>query len=156
MTTAARAKAATEQRQASTRQKLPPIFVGLSIGGLFAIEALLSGVEAARLVLINTLRKPCVRLDWINQAMGRLVAAGGFPLLLDAMLPMLVNPDKLAEMRDARLGSAPYIPASDDDPAYRLMTGGASANWDVPYEDLSVPVLILNGLQDRVFRLALF
>ena len=39
-----------------------PIFVGLSIGGLFACRTLLSGIEAIGLVLINTLRQEGPRL----------------------------------------------------------------------------------------------
>ena len=54
-----------------------PILVGLSIGGLFAAQAYLAGAPAIGLVLINTLRKPSQRLEWINQAMVRLARLGG-------------------------------------------------------------------------------
>ena len=128
-----------------------PVLVGLSIGGLFAARAILDGTEAAGLVLLNTLRRPGLRLDWINEAMLRLVRAGGFPMLLDAFLPMLVNPAKLADLRADRLGTAAYAPAGEDDAGVRLMREGATAGWDLPYEDLTLPTLVVTGLQDRVF-----
>lgn len=31
------------------------------------------------------------------------------------------------------------------------MAAGATADWDLPYEDLCLPVLAISGLQDRVF-----
>ena len=55
-----------------------PILVGLSIGGLFAARGYLRGAAAEGLVLINTLRKPGRRLDWINRAMVRLAGVGGW------------------------------------------------------------------------------
>ncbi|MFQ5899791.1 MAG: alpha/beta fold hydrolase, partial [Candidatus Methylomirabilia bacterium] len=54
-----------------------PILVGLSIGGLFAARGYLAGVPAVGLVLINTLRKPGPRLEWINQAMVAMARTGG-------------------------------------------------------------------------------
>lgn len=130
-----------------------PVFVGLSIGGLFAARAVLEGPgsEAAGLVLLNTLRKPGLRLDWINEAMLRCVRTGGFPLLLDSFLPMLVNEDKLPDLRPDRLSDAPYAPAGEDDPGVRLMREAASADWDLPYEDLTLPTLVVTGRKDRVF-----
>ena len=60
-----------------------PVYVGLSIGGLFAARAHLAGATAEALVLINTLRVADQRLDWISRAMVRAVDQGGLPLLLD-------------------------------------------------------------------------
>ena len=76
-----------------------PVLVGLSIGGLFAAQAIQNGVQAAGLVLMNTLRKPGLRLDWINESTHRAFEAGGQELLLDLMAPMLFSPRKLTEMR---------------------------------------------------------
>ena len=45
------------------------ILCGLSIGGLYAAITSLEKVDVKGLVLINTLRKPSSRLDWINRAM---------------------------------------------------------------------------------------
>ncbi|HBH01834.1 MAG TPA: hypothetical protein DDZ42_07925 [Candidatus Rokubacteria bacterium] len=58
-----------------------PILVGLSIGGLFAAQGHLAGVPAVGLVLVNTLRKPGPRLEWINQAVVALARAGGTRLV---------------------------------------------------------------------------
>lgn len=135
------------QQQAPTK----PVLVGLSIGGLFAVRSVLDGTEAAGLVLLNTLRRPGLRLDWINEAMLRVVRAGGFAMLLDAFLPMLVDPAKLADLRPNRLGADTYEPAGEDDPGVRLMREGATADWDLPYEELALPTLVVTGRQDRVF-----
>ena len=80
-----------------------PILVGLSIGGLFAAQAYLKGADADGLVLINTLRKPGLRLEWINSAMVRMAGTGGSQLIMEANLPMLVNPDQLAKIRPTLL-----------------------------------------------------
>jgi len=131
----------------------PPraILVGLSIGGLFAARAWLRGAAAEGLVLINTLRRPGPRLDWINRAMVRAVATGGLQLLMDLYLPLLVGEEKLSALRPTCLGEAPYQPL---DPAHghmNLLTWAAEADWDLPYERLDLPVLVMTGLQDRVF-----
>ena len=54
-----------------------PVFVGLSIGGLYAAWTALQGAACAGLVLINTLRRDGPRLQWINDAVVRLVETGG-------------------------------------------------------------------------------
>ena len=50
-----------------------PVFVGLSIGGLYAAQAWLAGAAASQLVLINTLRIDGPRLKWIGDALVRAV-----------------------------------------------------------------------------------
>lgn len=129
-----------------------PILVGLSIGGLFAAQAHLAGTPAIGLVLVNTLRKPSPRLQWINEAMVAMARYGGSRLLMTANLPMLVNPEQLAAMRPAILSGEPYAPMDPKDGLMRLMEGSLEADWDLPYEKLRVPVLLLTGLHDRVFR----
>ena len=47
-----------------------PILVGLSIGGLFAAQAIRDGVDAAGLVYLNTIREIGARIAWINDALG--------------------------------------------------------------------------------------
>lgn len=130
-----------------------PILVGLSIGGLFAAQAYLKGVAAEALVLINTLRKPSLRLEWINSAMVRMAATGGGQLIMEANLPMLVNPEQLAKMRPNLL-QGPYQPMRDGEGLYELMKGSLATDWNLPYEKLAVPVLLMTGLHDRVFRVA--
>ncbi len=128
-----------------------PVLVGLSIGGLFAAKAILQGAAAEGLVLINTLRKPGLALDWINEAITRAAALGGTQLVMDMFLPMLVGPAKLADLRGNCLGGAAYEPADPKSGLIRLLENSRSVNWDIPYEDLTLPVLVLTGLRDRVF-----
>jgi pimeloyl-ACP methyl ester carboxylesterase len=126
-------------------------FVGLSIGGLFAARAWLEDAPAEGLVLINTLRKPGLALDWINEAIARAAALGGQQLVMDMFLPMLVGPKKLAELRPDCLKDTPYEPFPPDAGPLRLLRDSASADWDLPYEQLNLPVLVLTGLRDRIF-----
>jgi pimeloyl-ACP methyl ester carboxylesterase len=128
-----------------------PIMVGLSIGGLFAARAWLRGAAAEGLVLINTLRRPGPRLDWINQGMVRAVRTGGLQLLKDLYLPLLVNEAQLASLRPTCLGDGPYEPLAPAHGHMNLLTSAAGADWDLPYERLELPVLVVAGLQDRLF-----
>ncbi len=130
-----------------------PILVGLSIGGLFAAQAYLAGVEACGMVLINTLRKPGQRLDWINQAMVQLAKIGGGRLVMTANMPTIASPDLLAKMWDATFTNAPYEAPPKADGLLRLMIGSLQTEWDFAYEKLDLPVLILTGKYDRVFRI---
>lgn len=130
-----------------------PIHVGLSIGGLFALEAHLAGgaARADAIVLINTLRKPGPRLDWVNDAVVRAAEVGGFDLMKDILSPLLMNTDWQAANRPDFLKSGPYTPCSPDNRALMLLKSGATADWNVDYEKVDVPVLSITGLQDRVF-----
>jgi pimeloyl-ACP methyl ester carboxylesterase len=130
-----------------------PILVGLSIGGLFAAQAYLGGTQACGLVLINTLRKPGQRLDWINQAMVRLAKLGGGRLVMLANMPTIASPDLLAKMWDISFSDEPYEQPVESDGLLRLMIGSLQTDWDIAYEKLNLPVLILTGKYDRVFRI---
>lgn len=130
-----------------------PILVGLSIGGLFAAQAYLAGTQACGLVLINTLRKPGQRLDWINQAMVRLANLGGGRLVMLANMPTIASPDLLAKMWDISFSDEPYEQPVESDGLLRLMIGSLQTDWDFAYEKLNLPVLILTGKYDRVFRI---
>jgi len=130
-----------------------PIFVGLSIGGLFAARAWLKGAEATGLVLINTLRKQGPRLKWIGDAVVRAVEVGGLELFRDLYIPMLFNEDWLKENREQFLKPAPaYSPLSPDSGLFKLLAeAGRDADWDLPYEQLTLPTLVITGLHDHVF-----
>ena len=128
-----------------------PVLVGLSIGGLFAAQAIERGVVAEGLVLINTLRKSSVRLDWINESTSRAFSLGGRQLLMDLMAPMLINPDKLSELRVGALEEVRYEPVSVKDGHANLMRNATSADWNFPWQNLTVPTLIMTGRHDRVF-----
>jgi 3-oxoadipate enol-lactonase len=129
-----------------------PILVGLSVGGLFAMRAVLEGTPANGLVLINTLRKPGVLVDWIIELEGRLIEMGGMPLLMDVLRPMLAGKEELARQRPNSLSDEGYTPWPKDHPRHRLGSGVRLADWNVPYEQLDLPVLVLTGLHDRLFR----
>ncbi|MEO1329881.1 MAG: alpha/beta hydrolase [Pseudomonadota bacterium] len=127
-----------------------PILTGLSIGGLFAAHARLQGAPAAGLVLLNTLREIGPRIAWVNDAMPTIVSAGGVPLFLDALFPLLVNAEFAAAARPNFIKGG-YQPL---DPAHghmNLMSHAGAADWDLPYERLTPPTLVVTGLQDRVF-----
>lgn len=104
-------------------------------------------------MLINTLRKPGPRLQWINDAMVAMARAGGSRLLMTANLPMLVNPEQLVAMRPSIMTGDAFAPMDAADGLMRLMQGSLETEWDFPYERLSLPVLIMTGLHDRVFRI---
>ena len=130
-----------------------PIHVGLSIGGAFALKAHMAGGagQAEGLVLINTLRKDSPRLNWVNDAVVRVFETGGGDLLKDLYSPLLMNEDWQAENRSAFLGDGGYAPCAPNDPALMLLKSGPTADWNMNYESLDVLVLIISGLQDRVF-----
>ena len=130
-----------------------PILVGLSIGGLFAARAWLEGASALGLVFVNTLRRDGPRLQWIGDALVRAVEVGGLELFRDLFLPLLMNEDWLADNRASFLKpDTAYPPLAADSGFYKLLAeAGRTADWDLPYESLDLPVLVVTGLQDHVF-----
>jgi 3-oxoadipate enol-lactonase len=128
-----------------------PVYVGLSIGGLFAAQAHLAGAPCGALLLINTLRKPGPRLEWVNAAVHRAALTGGGRLVQDLYMPLLSGPAWQAANRPDFLKDAPYEPIEPASGVARLLAAGAGADWDLPYERLTMPVTVLSGLQDRVF-----
>ncbi|MGF1476438.1 MAG: alpha/beta fold hydrolase [Geminicoccaceae bacterium] len=127
-----------------------PLLVGLSIGGLFAAQAVLAGSVVHGLVLLNTLREIGPRIAWVNDAMPVIVKAGGVSLFLDALLPLLVNQDYTAQARE-KFFKGDYEGLSDSHGHMNLMRHAGQADWDIAYEKLSLPVLVITGLEDRVF-----
>jgi pimeloyl-ACP methyl ester carboxylesterase len=130
-----------------------PIMVGLSIGGLFAARAWLKGAEALGLVLINTLRREGPRLKWIGDALVRVAMVGGLDLFRDLFLPLLMNEEWLKNNRSNFLKlRAEYTALSPESGHFKLLSeAGREADWDIPYERLDLPVLVVTGLQDHVF-----
>ncbi|KAA3628890.1 MAG: alpha/beta fold hydrolase [Proteobacteria bacterium] len=130
------------------------ILVGLSIGGLFAAKTWLGGIKGVAvcgLVLINTLRCDGPRLQWINDALVRCARVGGLGLFRDLFAPLLFNEAWLAENRRNFLQDTPYAPLPSDSGHANLLRNAGAVNWNVPYEELVLPVLVVTGLQDRVF-----
>ncbi len=132
---------------------LKPILVGLSIGGLFASRAWLAGAEAIGLVLINTLRREGPRLSWIGDALVRAVEVGGLSLFRDLFLPLLMGEDWLQKNRsDFLLPDAEYAALEPGSGHYKLLSEvGRQADWNIPYDRLDLPTLVITGLQDHVF-----
>lgn len=129
-----------------------PVLVGLSIGGLYAARAILAGASAEGLVLLNTLRKPGVRLDWINAAIVRVMEVAGPLLMRDLMTPLLFGPAWLAAHRaECLLPGTRYEPLDPASGQMELLRRMGEADWDVPWERLDLPMLVVSGLQDRVF-----
>ncbi len=127
-----------------------PILVGLSIGGLYAARAVLGRAKAEGLVLLNTLREIGPRIDWVNHAMARIVAHGGVGLFMDALFPLLVNADFAARARENFL-NGDYTPLPPEHGHMNLMRNAAHTDWALDYSALSLPTLVITGLQDRVF-----
>lgn len=129
-----------------------PVLAGLSIGGLYALRAVLAGADVAGIVLINTLRRDGPRLKWVNDAIRRAAEVGGPELIRDLFAPLLFNEDWQAENRAQFLGDEGYVPIDRNGGIYGLLRDAGGADWDLPYEDVAVPVLVMTGEQDRVFR----
>lgn len=130
-----------------------PMLVGLSIGGLFAGRSWLAGAEAIGLVLINTLRREGPRLKWMGDALVRAVEVGGLPLFRDLFLPLLMGENWLQKNRpDFLLPDLQYTALQPDSGHYKLLSeAGRQADWDIPYDQLNLPTLVITGLQDHVF-----
>lgn len=131
-----------------------PIYTGLSIGGLFAAQAIRAGAPVSGPVLINTLRKPTLRLDWINRSVANLAAVGGGRLVGEVYAPVLLNPDQLSATRPTAFAPEPYQAMEPSSGLYRLMQGSLETDWAFPWSTLAVPTLVMTGLYDRLFRVA--
>ena len=129
-----------------------PLFVGLSIGGLYAARVVAAGASCAGVVLINTLRRDGARLQWIGDVLVRLVETGGPELLRDVLSPLLMNEEWQGSNRENFLTDESYSAIDQNSGTYNLLSNARTTDWDFPYEQLSMPVLVITGLQDRVFR----
>ena len=128
-----------------------PVFVGLSVGGLYAARYWLQSGGAEGLVLINMLRRPGARIQWLNEALVRALEVGGLQLLKDLYGFGLFNEAFLEEQRANFFPDAPYQPMPRDHGIYRLLSAARCADWDLPYQDLNLPVLVVTGHEDRLF-----
>ncbi len=146
-------RALVEDAVALVRSEEPvrPVYVGLSIGGLFAAMAHREGAKAEGLLLLNTLREDGPRLRWINDALLRAARTGGLRLVRDLYMPLLMGEGWLERHRRDFLLEDPYAPLADDAPELRLLAVGCEARWDFPWEEIGVPVVVLTGREDRLF-----
>ena len=129
------------------------ILVGLSIGGLYASLALEKGIKSQGLVLINTLRKNNTRLKWINETMVNVARYGGTSLLMDMNMPVIASPSFLDKMKPNALNPNNYKGLEENSGVFKLMKGSLTANWDIDWSKIEVPVLIMTGHHDKVFRI---
>ena len=119
--------------------------VGLSIGGLYASMAVERGIDAQGLILINTLRKPNDRLNWINNAMVNAAKVGGPALIMDMGMPVIASPEFLKKMEDKALEPENYKPLSEDEGIFKLMKGSLTANWSFDWSIIKIPTLVMTG-----------
>ena len=129
------------------------ILVGLSIGGLYATLALGKGVKILGLVLINTLRKNNLRLKWINEAMVNIVRYGGTSLLMDFNMPVIASPSFLEKMKPNAVNPKNYKGLDENSGIFKLIKGSLTANWNIAWSKIDVPVLLMTGHYDKVFRI---
>ena len=130
------------------------IIVGLSIGGLYAALALEKGIKILGLVLINTLRKNNLRLSWINETMVNVASYGGTSLLMDFNMPVIASPSFLKKMKPNALNPKNYKRLDKNSGILKLMKGSLTANWDIDWSKIDVPVLLMTGHYDKVFRVS--
>lgn len=129
-----------------------PVLVGLSIGGAFAVRSLLQGTPAEGLVLLNTLRAPGPRLEWINAAVEVALRSGGPAVLRDMYSPLLYGDEWLSANRSTALSGDDHNGLPADNVVVRLLRDARELDWDLPYEAIDVPVLVVTGDRDCVFR----
>ncbi|SIO11431.1 alpha/beta fold hydrolase [Vannielia litorea] len=128
------------------------ILVGLSIGGLHAARLWQTGSPCDALVLVNTLRKKGPLTEWIAELEHRLMDLGGERLLHDAFRPVTVSTRQLGNIRPRFLTPEPYAPLPEGHPRNRISAASRHVDWGFPWETIDVPVLVLTGLHDRLFR----
>ena len=127
--------------------------VGLSVGGLRAAELALRRYQSTPgLVLINVLRQKGPLIDWLCELETRLMAIGGTQLVHDAFRPTTVSPMRLGQIRATHLHDEPYVPMETDHPRRRLAEGAKRADWGFDWSRLTMPVLVMTGMHDRLFR----
>ncbi len=127
-----------------------PVLVGLSIGGLFAAQAIRAGVEATGVVFLNTIREIGPRIAWVNDALPLFARTTGLPMYMNATFPMLVNPEFLEKVRPNMLKDD-IAPLPAEHGHMNLMRNSPSADWGFPWSSMTMPVLNITGHCDRVF-----
>ena len=85
--------------------------------------------------------------------MANAVKLGGTSLITDMALPVIASPTFLLKMKDNALNYENYSGLDDYDGVSKLMHGGFTTNWDFEWEILELPVLVLTGHHDKIFRI---
>ncbi|MSU91120.1 alpha/beta fold hydrolase [Rhodobacteraceae bacterium 2CG4] len=128
------------------------VLAGLSIGGLHAARLWEAGVNCEAIVFVNTLRKKGPLTEWIAELEHRLMDLGGERLLHDAFRPVTVSTTQLGNIRPRFLTPEPYAPLPVDHPRNRISHGSRHVDWGFPWAKIDIPVLVMTGLHDRLFR----
>ena len=128
------------------------VLVGLSIGSLYAVKAMEKGLEVEAIVMINMLRRIGTRIQWMNDIIPQLLAAGGPNLMRDSFTHLITGPAFAEKTRATVFVDKPdYTPMEPDCGPMNLVTHMGTTSWDVAYENINVPALVITGLHDRVF-----
>ena len=128
------------------------VLVGLSIGSLYAVKAMAKGLEVDSVVMINMLRLIGTRIQWMNDIIPQLLAAGGPNLVRDSFTHLITGPEFAKKTRASVFVNKPdYTPMEPDCGPMNLVTHMGATSWDVAYENIKVPALVITGLHDRVF-----
>ncbi|MDE0993165.1 MAG: alpha/beta fold hydrolase [Rhodospirillales bacterium] len=128
------------------------VLVGLSIGSLYAVKAMAKGVKVDAIVMINMLRRIGTRIQWMNDIIPQLLAAGGPNLMRDSFTHLITGPAFAEKARAAVFVDKPdYTPMDPNCGPMNLVTHMGATRWDVDYADINVPALVISGLHDRVF-----
>lgn len=128
-----------------------PVYAGLSIGGLFAARAYLAGAACEAMVFMNTLRRDGNRLQAVNESIRRCLEVGGLELLRDLYTPLIFGEAWLSANHPNLPTDVTYQPIPRNAGAYRLLRDCANADWNLPYDRLNLPVLVITGLEDNVY-----
>jgi len=75
----------------------------------------------------------------------------GLQLFRDLFVPLLFNEEWQAQNRHKFLQEPDYTPLDSSDGHYNLLKNSGSADWNLPYEQLKLPVLVITGLEDHIF-----
>jgi 3-oxoadipate enol-lactonase len=91
------------------------VLVGLSIGSLYAVKAMEKGLEVEAIVMINMLRRIGTRIQWMNDIIPQLLAAGGPNLMRDSFTHLITGPAFAEKTRAAVFVDKPdYTPMETD------------------------------------------
>jgi len=90
-------------------------------------------------------------LQWFNEALVRCVEVGGLDLFRDLFTSLLFNEHWLAAKRANFFKLRFYTSIGRQSGHYNLFVHAKAANWDLPYEQLTLPTLVITGWQDHIF-----
>ena len=68
-------------------------------------------------------------------------------------MPVIASPSFLDKMKPNALNPKNYKGLEENSGILKLMKGSLTANWDIDWSKIEVPVLIMTGHYDKVFRI---